>query len=117
MELQKKEPSPRTIGLIERIFDTYHNLDLEKSNKNLYLFVFNIDDYILKNEKYPDYLQIEEDLSIIDMRNDFWVKTDCFYMTETKEVHGELFFKKNTIEFIQKFDFELKDFKATKKLD
>jgi hypothetical protein len=80
---QKKETSPRTVGLIERIFDTYHNLDLEKTNKNLYMFTFEIGDYIFKNEKYPEYLKTEEDLSIIDIKNDFWIKSDCFYMTET----------------------------------
>ena len=45
-------------------------------------------------------MNTEEDLSILDMKNDFWIKTDCFYMTETREVEGELFLKKNTIEFI-----------------
>lgn len=40
-------------------------------------------------------------------------------MTETKEIEGEFFLKKNTIEFIQKFDFTLADTntKKLKKLD
>lgn len=114
-EIADKEASPRTVGLIERIFDTYHNIALEKSHKNLYMFTFNIDDYIIQNKRYPDYLNIEEDLSIIDTKYDFWTKTECYYMTDTNEVHGELFLKKNTIEFIQKLDFTLSD-QATKKL-
>ena len=92
--------SPRTEGLIDRIFDTYHNLALEKSHKNLYLFTFNIDDYILSNKKYPDYLNLEEDLSITDSKNDFMIKSECYYMTNTSEVRGEIYLKKNTLEFI-----------------
>jgi hypothetical protein len=97
---QNRSSSPRTVGLIDRIFDTYHNLALEKSHKNLYLFTFNIEDYIVENKKYPDYLSLEEDLSITDVKNDFLIKTECYYMTDSSEVHGEIFLKKNTIEFI-----------------
>ena len=103
------------MGLIDRIFDTYHNLALEKSHKNLYLFTFNIDDFILSNKKYPDYLSIEEDLSITDSKNDYLIKSECYYMTDTSEVRGEIYLKKNTIEFIQKLEYTLTD-TATKKL-
>jgi hypothetical protein len=64
-------------------------------------------------------MNIEEDLSIIDMKNDFLIRSDCFYMTDTKEIEGKLILKKNTIEFIQKLDFTLGDtgIKKLKKLD
>ena len=31
---------------------------------------------------YPDYLELEEDLSITDAKNDYYVKTLCYYMTD-----------------------------------
>jgi hypothetical protein len=93
--------------LIDRIFDTYHNLALEKSHKNLYLFTFNINDYIHSNKEYPDYLAMEEDLAITDAKNDFWLKSECYYMTDSSEVHGHLLFKKKTIDFVQKLEFSM----------
>ena len=87
---------------------------LEKSHKNLYLFTFNIQDYIIENKKYPDYLNLEEDLSITDSKNDFLIKSQCYYMTDSGEVCGEIFLKKNTIEFIQTLEYTLTDAAAKK---
>jgi hypothetical protein len=64
------------------------------------MFTFNINDYIIENKKYPEYLNLDEDLSITDSKNDFLIKSQCYYMTDSGEVSGEIFLKKNTIEFI-----------------
>jgi hypothetical protein len=89
--------SPRSRGgLIERLFATYNDVSAEeakkKKEKELYGFRFKLEDFIIYNTQYTNYLEIakEQNLAILDSKNDFWFKSKAIYMTSNGEISGQL---------------------------
>jgi hypothetical protein len=68
--------SPRSKGLLDRIFSTYNDVSAEeaKKKKEFFDFKFKMNDHVQYNGKYPNYLQIDksENLEVLDPANDFW---------------------------------------------
>ena len=73
---------------------------------HFHFYNFEIQEFITINNKIPNYLDLDEedarDLGVRDIRNDFWIQTNCIYMTDCNQVPGILLLKRNTIQFISK---------------
>lgn len=111
IEKEQQPESPRSRGgLISLLFATYNDVSAEEAKKRKELekngFSFKLDDYVMYNNKYPNYLEIpkEENLSIVDAENDYWFKSKAIYMTYNGEISGELKLKQNTLVFDQVAD-------------
>lgn len=58
---------------------------------------FNVDEYIIRNTALPNYFNMTAE-EIGDSVNDFYVKTKCFYLTDSS-IEGLLTLKKDKMVF------------------
>mmetsp|Transcript_24428 Transcript_24428/g.37874 ORF Transcript_24428/g.37874 Transcript_24428/m.37874 type:complete len:123 (+) Transcript_24428:473-841(+) len=59
-----------------------------------------MDEYVVPNRKFPDYLERSDEASVLNLMDDYWVKTECFYLTDHGKVRGALLLSRNGFEFI-----------------
>lgn len=97
-----RAPTKDTKNFIQKLFGAYsdvkHKEDAKKGNGDPNYFEFNIDNYIIKNVKVPNYLEtnINECPELIDPNFDFYIKTKANYMAD-EEMKGHLILQKDKL--------------------
>lgn len=112
----KKEPTAEAKSIIARLFKLYQ---VKKSKvdqaQDLTKFYFCLEEFVIQNEKVPNYLD-EDDSKWVTKDEDFWLKTDCFLLTDT-EVKGELRIKRDNLLFKTKTSLGMANLGKLQKID